>query len=203
MIYIQIFKSLLNLGNKYGYLNLFKIIIFEILNFKFHKIYEYKFDKLQKSESELYIPSFFYALWLIKKKIDLQKKTLIDFGCGKGRVLRYFLKYTKDIVGIELNKDHKKYIPENLMNKVFWGDAYDDVFIDEIIRKNIEKELIIYFYHPFEEKRINEIISKFISKFDNLIIIFVGDINLDFENKKKSREIYLNGNLIKIFHTVN
>ena len=38
-------------------------------------IYEYKFDKLQKSESELYIPSFFYALWLIKKKIDLQKKT--------------------------------------------------------------------------------------------------------------------------------
>tara|TARA_Y100000590_G_scaffold315062_1_gene356269 strand:- start:862 stop:1488 length:627 start_codon:yes stop_codon:yes gene_type:complete len=192
-------KSILRLGNKYGYLNLIKIIIFEILNFKIDKIHEYKIDKPYSKGSEYYIPSFFFVLWVIKKRINLSKKIFIDIGCGKGRVLRYFLHNTKETIGIELNDEYKKYVPDNLINKVFWGDAYDNLFIENIINKYIENELVVYFYHPFEEKRINEIINKFYLKFDNLIIILVGNINLDVQNKKNFISIYNNGNLTKIF----
>ncbi len=82
-------KSLLNLGNKYGYINLIFIIIYEIINFDFKKIYDYKFKKPLSSGSESYIPSFYYALYLVKKNIVLSDKIFVDFGCGRGRTLRY------------------------------------------------------------------------------------------------------------------
>ena len=59
--------------------------------------------------------------------------------------------------------------------------------------------MVVYFYHPFEETRINEIIQKFICKFNNLTIVLIGEINLNFENRKKCLNIYSNKNLIKIF----
>ena len=65
-----------------------------------------------------------------------------------------------------------------------WEDCYNNSFIENLIRKYNGEKLVIYFYHPFEEKRINEIINKFICKFNNLIIILVGEVNLDDQNKK-------------------
>ena len=90
-----------------------------------------------------------------------------------------------------------------LINKIFWKDAYDNSFVESIIDKYIGKELIIFFYHPFEERRINEIIFKFINKIDDLIIVLVGDIDLNSQNKKHCLNIYKNGHLTKIFSTKN
>lgn len=83
------FRSLLNLGNKYGYLNLILIMTYEVIKFDFKNIYDYKFKKPLKSGSESYIPSFYYALHLLKKNIVLYDKIFIDFGCGRGRALKY------------------------------------------------------------------------------------------------------------------
>ena len=192
-------KEFRRLGKKYGYFNLVKIIIFEILNFKFDKIYEYKIDKPNSVGAEYYVPSFFFVLWIIKRKINLAKKIFIDFGSGKGRVLRYFIKDAKDVIGIEYNENYKNNLPVNLSNKVMWEDCYNNSFIEEMLEKYKGEELVIYFYHPFEETRINEIIQKFICKFNNLTIVLIGEINLNVENRKKCLNIYSNKNLIKIF----
>ena len=203
MNYFEFFKSVIGLIKKYGYFNFIKIIIFEILNFKFDKIYEYKTEKSYLISSEPYVPCFYYALWDIKNRINLRKKIFIDFGSGKGRVLKYFSNNTKEIIGIEINDKYMKYMSENLINKIFWKDAYDNSFVESIIDKYIGKELIIFFYHPFEERRINEIIYKFINRIDDLIIVLVGDIDLNSQNKKLCFNIYKNGHLTKIFSTKN
>ena len=150
MNYFEFFKNVIGMIKKYGYFNFIKIIIFEILNFKFDKIYEFKTEKSYLPSFEPYAPCFYYALWDIKKRINLRKKIFIDFGSGKGRVLKYFLNNTKEIIGIEINDKYIKYIPENLINKIFWKDAYNNSFVESIIDKYIGKELIIFFYHPFE-----------------------------------------------------
>ena len=103
MNYFGFFKNLAGMIKKYGYFNFIKIIIFEILNFKFDRIYEYKTEKPYLTTSEFYIPCFYYALWDIKNRINLRKKIFIDFGSGKGRVLKYFSNNTKEIIGIEIN----------------------------------------------------------------------------------------------------
>tara|TARA_Y100000996_G_C22331199_1_gene564553 strand:+ start:126 stop:737 length:612 start_codon:yes stop_codon:yes gene_type:complete len=195
---IGIVKSLLNLGNKYGYFNLTKIIIFEILNFNFKKIYEYKFDKPLRKNSEYYFPSFYYALWIVKKKIDLSQKNFIDFGSGKGRTLNYLLKSSKDVLGIEYNFEYKKNIPENLKDKIIWGDCYDNNLIKDIIIKFNSEPILLYFYHPFEEKRVNEIISEFTNTFNDLHIVMIGNIQLNNKNKLYFESFYEN-KLLRIF----
>ena len=201
MNYFEFSKKVINIMKKFGYFNFIKIIIFEILNFKFDKIYEYKVEKPYLITSEPYVSCFYYALWDIKNRINLSKKIFIDFGSGKGRVLRYFSNNTKEIIGIEINDKYMKYMSENLINKIFWKDAYDNSFVESIIDKYTGKELVIFFYHPFEQRRINEIIFKFINSIDNLIIVLVGDIELNSQNKKLCFNIYKNGRLTKIFST--
>ena len=56
---MKFLQEIRRLGRKYGYLNLIKIIIFEIFNFKFSKIHEYKIDKPNAKGSEYYVPTFF------------------------------------------------------------------------------------------------------------------------------------------------
>jgi len=201
MNYFEFSKKVISIMKKYGYLNFIKIIIFEGLNFKFDKNYEYKVEKPFLITSEPYVPCFYYALWDIKNRINLTKKIFIDFGSGKGRVLEYFSNNTKEIIGIEINDKYMKYMSENLINKIFWKDAYDESFVESIIDKYIGKELVIFFYHPFEERRINEIIYKFICRIDDLFIVLVGEIDLNSQNKKLCFNIYKNGHLTKIFST--
>ena len=94
--------------------------------------------------------------------------------------------------------DDKIIIP-NIINERRKEITGINSFIEEILEKYKGEELVIYFYHPFEETRINEIIQKFICKFNNLTIVLIGEINLNVENRKKCLNIYSNKNLIKIF----
>ena len=112
-------SSFLNLGNKYGYLNLIWIII-----------YDYKLKKPLKSESESYTPIFYYTLNLLKKNIQLSDKIFIDFGCGRGRALRYLKKDCKRVIGVEYDTDFKIH---NIETEVIWGDCYDDKIIEKLL----------------------------------------------------------------------
>ena len=191
------YKSLLNLGNKYGYLNLILIMTYEVINFDFKKIYDYKFKKPLKSGSESYIPTFYYALYLLKKNIVLYDKIFIDFGCGRGRALRYLKKDCKRVIGVEYDTDFKSHYSET---EVIWGDCYDDKVIDKLLSSIRSEEdnpfVTLFFYHPFESKRIEEIIKKFTQNFSSIHLIFIGDINIkNLENYFKTE---FQNKLIKI-----
>ena len=191
------FISLLNLGNKYGYLNLILIIIYEVINFDSKKIYEYKLKKPLKLRSESYIPIFYYALHLLKKNIKLSDKIFIDFGCGRGRALRYLKKDCKRIIGVEYDKDFKSHYSKT---EVIWGDCYDDKVIEKLLftikREEDNPFITLFFYHPFENKRIEEIIRKFKQNFSNIYLIFIGDINI--KNLENYYKIEFQNKLIKI-----
>ncbi len=190
-------RSFLNLGNKYGYLNLILIIIYEFINFDFKKIYDYKLKKPLKLGSESYIPTFYYALNLLKKNIKLSDKIFIDFGCGRGRTLRYLKKDCKRVIGVEYDTDFKIH---NIETEVIWGDCYDDKIIEKLLFSIKSEEdnpfITLFFYHPFESKRIEEIIKKFEQNFSNIYLIFIGDINI--KNLENYYKIEFQNKLIKI-----
>ena len=190
-------NSFLNLGNKYGYLNLILIVIYEIINFDFKKIYDYKLKKPLKSGSESYIPIFYYALNLLKRKIKLSDKIFIDFGCGRGRALRYLKKDCKRVIGVEYDTEFKIHYSKT---EVIWGDCYDDKVIEKIIFSIKSEEdnpfITLFFYHPFESKRIEEIIKRFKQNFSNIYLIFIGEINI--KNLEIYYKIEFQNKLIKI-----
>ena len=191
------FNSFLNLGNKYGYFNLIFIIIYEIINFDFKKIYEYKLKQPLKSGSESYIPIFYYALNLLKKNIKLSDKIFVDFGCGRGRALRYLNKDCKKVIGVEYDTDFKIHYSDT---EVIWGDCYDDKVIEKLLFSIKSEEddpfIVLFFYHPFESKRIEDLIKKFTKNFSNIYLILVGDINI--KNIENYFKIEFQNKLIRI-----
>ncbi len=176
-------KKILLLGSKYGWFTFLKIIFFEIINLRRLRFFDYKFRK-PVSKGEIYGPTFYYSLYLIKKKIKLNNKVFIDFGCGRGRVMDYIKTYTNSVVGIENNYEFKKHFFDE--KNVYFEDCYDNKFIDKLSKKFSNHEVILFFYHPFELKRIVEIIYKFIDNNKiSIEIAFVGDIDLDKSGIKK------------------
>lgn len=189
------FKKILLLGSKYGWFTLLKIIIFEIINLKRLRFFDYQFRK-PISKGEIYGPAFYYSLSIIKKKMQLNDKVFIDFGCGRGRVIDYMKPHTKDIVGIENNYEFKKHFlyEEN----VFFEDCYNNKFIEELSKKYSSDKVILFFYHPFELSRIVEIICKFRDVNNiSIEIALVGDINLN-QNEIKKIDMY-KSKILKIY----
>lgn len=198
----SIIRSFLNSGNKYGYLNLILITIYEFINFDFKKIYDYKFKKPLKLGSVSYIPIFYYALNLLKKNIQLSDKIFIDIGCGRGRALRYLKKDCKRVIGVEYDAEFKIHYSET---EVIWGDCYDDKVIEKLIFSIKSEEdnpfVTLFFYHPFESKRIEEIIKKFKQNFSNIYLVFIGGINI--KNLENYYKIEFQNKLIKILKNHN
>lgn len=154
------------------------IIFFEIVYlFKSRKFFDEisidNFSKNFNNKNLEYIPTPYYILHLLNKNIgtidqDFFKYNFIDFGSGKGRSCFYFKNKFIKCVGIDINNEYKKFynfknfdfIPidcrkiNDLKNKL---DSYD---------KNV-----LYFFHPFEEELILEILNIF-SNNKNILVIF-------------------------------
>lgn len=179
---------LLNLKN-YGYLNSFKIILFEIINLKNFKNLRYIENKNQEYRNKFYkikynspySPTPYYFLYLIKKKIfNLNKNfTFIDFGCGAGRVLNYYEKNFDNLIGYEIDHYFTKFFKKK---KIIIQDLQKNNQI--ILNKN--KNYIFYFYQPFDKFLIEKIIKKNFIKTKKLYVILV---NLDKKIKFKNFEI--------------
>lgn len=95
------------------------------------------------------------AMPLIFRYVPISKgDVLVDIGCGKGRVINYWLcrKLKNKIIGLELDKDVAKMTKKNFARwknvTIIQGDAIE----------NLPKDgTIFYFYNPFSE----EIVQKF------------------------------------------
>ena len=176
--------------NKYGFKFLFLVFLYELLNIYRLRFSDYVVLDSVKKKYEPCVPTPYYCLSQIKKKIK-KKYTLIDFGCGRGRVIDYFKKNTffSKIIGVEINKKlEKRLLRLNSKRvKIYIKDVSDKIFLNFLLKKYSKRNLILYFYHPFAEDVFIKILKTFFSKNKmELKIVVMGEIYL----RKKLIEKY-------------
>lgn len=101
--------------------------------------------------------------------------TLIDFGCGKGRVLILAAKYGFNrIIGVELSSSMLDICRQNIaIAKVKNVDLYEIDAVEFSVPCDAEV-CVYYFYNPFSkvvlEKVINNIVENYVSKGTSYIV---------------------------------
>ena len=189
----------------YGFFVTFLITYYELIysfidNFKYFKsstLYNYiKIKKSSKSYDTPYVPTPYYFLKVIEKqmiKIGIKDFTFIDFGCGPGRVTNYFKNIFKIAIGIDKNKNYKKFstspkqkfIHLNLRN------------LNKLnkIEKNIIGNRALYFNEPFDIFLVIKIIKLFLKRkrkclviTTNTKIIKIKDLKVIFLKKFNNKE---------------
>lgn len=102
---------------------------------------------------------------------------MIDFGCGRGRVIDYFKKNTffSKIIGVKINKKLEKELLRLNSKRI-------KIYIKDVSDKNF-----LNFYHPFAEDMFIKILKTFLSKNKMELKIVV------------MREIYLRKKLVEKF----
>lgn len=203
---MKILTIFLSSINRYGIKFLFAILFYEILNIHRFRFKDYLVLDPIKKKYEPCVPTPFYCLSLIKKKILKKKYIFIDFGCGRGRVLNFFsnIKNLEEMIGIEINKLLEKELIKlkNKKTKIYMEDCTSKNFINFLIKKYLKKNLILYFYHPFSQKMFEKIIEKFLSNSKKEVkIIVIGKIYLSPKIRKKFKiKVERIHNLLNIYN---
>tara|TARA_B100001964_G_scaffold100717_1_gene112598 strand:- start:306 stop:863 length:558 start_codon:yes stop_codon:yes gene_type:complete len=165
-------------------------MIYEFLNFYRFRLNDYLVVNPINKKYEPSVPTPYYCLYLIKKTIINKKYTFIDFGCGRGRVIQFFKNNNniKKIIGIENNTKFKKDLQKinDKKTKIYFNDCSNNSFLSFLSNKYSKDNLVLYFYHPFSMRILNEILKKFLNKNKKtLIIIILGEIFIFEKIKKK------------------
>ena len=148
-----------------------------------------------------YVPTLYFVLRTIHKSflelnINISDYNFIDFGCGKGRIYFYFKNKLKNYIGIDINKDFKKYF--NYSNTKF-------ISLDCRKIENLKKYLnsydknILFFFYPFEDELISNIINIFSQKKENLLVLVCCNPKIDMSNYKFLYKKYLGSQNKSIF----
>ena len=189
----------------------YKIYIFPIIFFELFYLVKNKkfFDEIVmdfyskniNSKNSEYVPTLYFVLRTIHKSflklnIDISDYNFIDFGCGKGRTCFYFKDKLKNYIGIDINKNFKKYF--NYRNTKF-------ICLDCRKIENLKKYLnsydknILYFCYPFDEELISNIINIFSQKKENLLVFVCCNPKIDMSNYKFLYKKYLGAQDKNIF----
>lgn len=131
------------------------------------------------------------AMPLIFKFVKITKSdVLVDVGCGKGRIINYWLSkgYKNKIIGLELDPKVAKQTAKQLSKwenvTIITGDANSNIPFEGTI---------FYFYNPFNEKVVKQFEEKLSVMFKNkpIKIIYYNpkSINLFYNDKWKVRYI--------------
>ena len=153
------------------------------------------------TNSEKYLPSPYYILKKLKYIIDDNKDEyiLIDFGCGMGRVLKYFEHHhkVKKLIGIESNKSliNCKLISNNI--EIIIDDCKNLETINNICK--INENTILYFYYPFSINLVNKIVNSILNIQKFKVILCIVGMNHLIENKFSKLRLISNNKFYKIF----
>ena len=203
---MRILTIFLSSINKYGVKFLFFIFLYEILNIYRFRFNDYLVINPTNKRFEPSVPTPYYCLSLIEKNISKKKYDFIDFGCGQGRVINYLRKIQniQKIIGIENNSKLKSKLKKYIDNKtkIYIDDCTNNNFLNFLIKKQKDKNLILYFYHPFSDKILNTVLKKFLIKSrKEIMIIIMGEIfiysNLKKKFKLKQKKLH---NLLNIYN---
>ena len=203
---MRILTIFLSSISKYGVKFLFFIFLYEILNIYRFRFNDYLVINPTNKRFEPSVPTPYYCLSLIEKNISKKKYDFIDFGCGQGRVINYIRKIQniQKIIGIENNSKLKSKLKKYIDNKtkIYIDDCTNNNFLNFLIKKQKDKNLILYFYHPFSDKILNTVLKKFLIKSrKEIMIIIMGEIfiysNLKKKFKLKQKKLH---NLLNIYN---
>ena len=203
---MRILTIFLSSISKYGVKFLFFIFLYEILNIYRFRFNDYLVINPTNKRFEPSVPTPYYCLSLIEKNISKKKYDFIDFGCGQGRVINYIRKIQniQKIIGIENNSKLKSKLKKYIDNKtkIYINDCTNNNFLNFLIKKQKDKNLILYFYHPFSDKILNTVLKKFLIKSrKEIMIIIMGEIfiysNLKKKFKLKQKKLH---NLLNIYN---
>ena len=164
-----------------------------------YREFSLSFDKSslyeEYSDSVEYVPTPYYFLKQSLKYLNHSRGSIIDIGCGSGRVLRYFQKYIK-------NNNTYEFIGIDLNTKVLdLGRKFDDeikyINNDATLYKFPQDTILIYLFNPFGQSSMSNFIDNLVSqknKFKNKVrIIYVSPVHMDLF-KKDFRLIFKNIN---------
>ena len=203
---MRILTIFLSSISKYGVKFLFFIFLYEILNIYRFRFNDYLVINPSNKRFEPSVPTPYYCLSLVEKNISKKKYEFIDFGCGQGRVINYIRKIQniQKIIGIENNSKLKSKLKKYIDNKtkIYIDDCTNNNFLNFLIKKQKDKNLILYFYHPFSDKILNTVLKKFLIKSrKEIMIIIMGEIfiysNLKKKFKLKQKKLH---NLLNIYN---
>ena len=153
-----------------GFINTFKLLSYEgkyekLLGINTHSIVN--LDKLtlageDSEQNHHYQGASYYILFSIFKRLPENHKTLIDYGCGKGRALFVaeqcgFTKLTGVDIAKELiddaNANKLIYKPKNKESEITF------VFEDATQYKIPDDACVFYFFNPFGEDILLQVIN--------------------------------------------
>jgi len=206
--------------NNYGIKNLLIMFFYEIIycfdsRYRSQVFYDEsvtnKYDEIKnktglrknntRTYNAPYSPTPIYFLILIKdflKNFNTKNYYFIDFGCGAGRSILFFKNLFKKKLGIDFNQEYKKFFK----NKNFISLNLRNSNSIKLIKKKYKfNNYILYFYEPFDETLIMNIIKNFLPKKLIIILINVKKIKLsnlkltfskEFKNHSKNIRIYQN-----------
>ena len=142
-----------------------------------------------------YSPTPYYFLYQLKKffkKKFLQNYIFIDFGCGAGRVLKFFYNNFDELIGIDINSNFKKYFKHFIKINFYNLNLRENESFSKI--KKIEKNKIFFFYEPFDfllVKKFLQLVNK-----EDYVILINYDLKLNnfktiFEKKIKYKNLVI------------
>jgi hypothetical protein len=209
---MNLFKLVITNIKNYGIFQTLILVIYESIYSLIHqynkqiffdesKSDKYVISKKSKVYNSPYCPTPIYFLKIINsflKIYDLSKFTFIDFGSGAGRTLYFFRKKFYNFFGIEFNLKYKKFYKKN---QFIFMDLRKKNNFKFLRRKN--NFFVLFFFDPFEQNLVENIVSKFSGK--KYIIILINYKKLinkygknifkkEFVNKSRNIRIYSNLN---------
>tara|TARA_Y100001970_G_scaffold282550_1_gene395591 strand:- start:2961 stop:3572 length:612 start_codon:yes stop_codon:yes gene_type:complete len=148
---MKLFESLFRIFNDYK-LFIFVIIYFEL----YYYLSGFKGFKINFSKNKLMadnIPCPYFFLYKIKKTLNnIRFKSVIDLGCGSGRILDFINKnfYKKKISGIEFFDAQYKYC-----KNIFENNTNIIIKKKDFTKINFKKEHfdVLFLSAPFNKKR--------------------------------------------------
>lgn len=197
-----VYKNIKN----YGLVNIFKIIAFELIFNILHKDFRTNFfddtmtssydDTRNKSSYDTpYSPTPYFFLYhlnkFLKKKI-IKDYIFIDFGCGAGRVLKFFYHDFNELVGIDINASFDKYFKHLEKIKFYSLNLRKNESFTKI--KNIKKNRIFFFYEPFDFLLVKQYLE-LVNKEDYVILINynfkINNFKTIFEKKLRNKNLII------------
>ena len=124
---------------------------------------------------------------LLKKFFYKKDAIFIEFGCGKGRVVKFVDNYNNfnKLVGIENNIKLKNDLEKIKNNKInfYFEDCSNKKFIKNLSKKYKSKKTILYFYFPFSSLMIKNIINIFLNQHKNDFRVILIGVNVNIKTQ--------------------